>query len=203
MSGANALIANNYGRWGAVYGFEDSSFEMRGSSAKITGNYAWNAGGGVQVVGTNSVFVMSGDSAEISNNYAGNAGGGVYVGAGGATFTMSGAHAKITGNTAPYWYGGGVCVRSSFFMEAGEITGNTASQYPPPASRPGDSWQAPKHDNLTVREGSTARFTGRAAWIGNEPVSIGDMFPSLIQEGRNQYVPLYGPGGGAAVRAEK
>ena len=103
---------------GAIY------IEARGTcnmvSGKISGNSAWDKGGGVYVCG---IFNMH-DGTISGNNVSSGSGGGVYVSTSG-TFTMDGG--TISGNTA-IENGGGVYVnKNSFTMGDGTISGNTAN----------------------------------------------------------------------------
>jgi hypothetical protein len=204
MSGENAEVSWNAtsatgGIGGILADAAASYFEMSGNHAKINWNQGGDAspGGGLQVFTAGTVGVMSGDYAEIAHNYTGDTGGGLFVGTG-TQFTMSGAHAAIKENAAPESnrFGGGVSVRGSFFMEAGEISGNTAV------------YNAPTHNNLTVRDDAPAAvFTGSKAWIGGVEVPLGNMMPSLKQDGVNGDTPpaklLYGTLDGGAIRVEK
>ena len=94
--------------------------------AKIIGNTASSAGGGV-FVNENGNFTMTGG--EISGNTTGGieGGGGVYVNRSG-NFAMTGG--IIYGNkTTSNYKGGGVSVDGNFTMSGGEITGNTGSEW--------------------------------------------------------------------------
>ena len=86
-------------------------------SGTISGNSAWDEGGGVYVRGT---FNMTGGTIS-GNNVSSGSGGGVYVR---GTFNMTGG--TISGNNAQS--GGGVYVYSNgtFTMNGGEIRNNTA-----------------------------------------------------------------------------
>ena len=103
---------------GAIY------IEARGTcnmvSGKISGNSAWDKGGGVYVRG---IFNMH-DGTISGNNVSSGSGGGVYVSTSG-TFTMDGG--TISGNHARL--GGGVYVyqNGSFNMKGGEIRNNQAA----------------------------------------------------------------------------
>ena len=103
---------------GAIY------IEARGTcnmvSGKISGNSAWDKGGGVYVRG---IFNMH-DGTISGNNVSSGSGGGVYVYTSG-TFNMNGG--TISGNHARL--GGGVYVyqNGSFNMKGGEIRNNQAA----------------------------------------------------------------------------
>ena len=103
---------------GAIY------IEARGTcnmvSGKISGNSAWDKGGGVYVRG---IFNMH-DGTISGNNVSSGSGGGVYVSTSG-TFTMDGG--IISKNNAQS--GGGVYVyqNGSFNMKGGEIRNNQAA----------------------------------------------------------------------------
>jgi hypothetical protein len=205
MSGENAEISYNASKQGVGGILADNTasyFEMSGNHAKLNWNQGGNItpGGGIQLYGVGTVGVMSGEYAEIAHNYTGDRGGGVYVGTN-AQFTMSGAYAAIKANTATREdskVAGGVYVVGSFFMEAGEISGNTAI------------FHAPTSNNLIVQGNCVAaKFTGSTAWIGDVSVSTGDMVPSLIDTGTADgssmsfIIRIYGTDGGGAVRAAK
>ena len=104
---------------GAIY------IEARGTcnmvSGKISGNSAWDKGGGVYVRG---IFNMH-DGTISGNNVSSGSGGGVYVYTSG-TFTMDGG--TISGNNVSSGSGGGVYVYTSgtFNMNGGTISGNHA-----------------------------------------------------------------------------
>ena len=107
-----------------------STFTME--DGEISGNTAATYGGGVSFYNTtSSKFIMEGGV--ISGNTATYSGGGVYGYASGSSytfnFTMTGG--KITGNKSTggsSYYGGGVYIGSysTFTMEDGEISDNTA-----------------------------------------------------------------------------
>jgi hypothetical protein len=215
MSGENAEVSYNAGGTSSAGGIgglladgPNGYFELSGSHAKVNWNQGGNkqGGGGVQTSTAGTVAVMSGDYAEISHNYTLQAyGGGLFVGVN-TQFTMSGAHAAIKENTAPSatlnTYGGGVFVRGSFFMEAGEISGNYATYDGPFHDQPN------VHNNLDLLgTAPVAQFTGSKAWIGDVPVPTGDMRPSLIYGGytTNNFpeLQLWCTLGGGALRAEK
>jgi len=88
--------------------------------SKITGNTAPNGGGVYLYSGT---FTMNGGT--ITGNTATDYGGGVYIYGGAGIFTMSGGNISL--NKAKR--GGGVYVQNRFVMNAGTISGNTASEY--------------------------------------------------------------------------
>ena len=104
---------------GAIY------IEARGTcnmvSGKISGNSAWDKGGGVYVRG---IFNMH-DGTISGNNVSSGSGGGVYVSTSG-TFTMDGG--TISGNNVSSGSGGGVYVYTSgtFTMDGGIISKNNA-----------------------------------------------------------------------------
>jgi hypothetical protein len=130
-------------------------FTMSGAEALISGNYCGGNGGGVSVYG--GIFTMSGENARISGNTAAaGGGGGVALDAGG-TFTMSGADALISGNTAIT--GGGVFrTGGNFTMEAGEILGNSASNFPQFAETGSGSQRWPEGTHGSVYLNGTSGF---------------------------------------------
>ena len=139
MSGTAEITgntANNISGGGGVVVNSGSSFNMQGGS--IYGNTAsstdsglsYGGGGGVKV--WDGVFTMSGGSVSNNTTASPNGGGGVRVVSNGS-FTMSGT-AAITGNKATNnsGKGGGVSVTgsgSSFTMQGGTVSGNTARGY--------------------------------------------------------------------------
>ncbi|THF86308.1 hypothetical protein E7T09_14000 [Deinococcus sp. KSM4-11] len=94
-----------------------------GGTARISGNTATNAGGGVYVTGA-SRLTMDGGSIN-GNKVTGttDGGGGVRV-SGSSAFTLAGG--KISGNTAVKT-GGGVTLGGQMVMTGGSITGNTVT----------------------------------------------------------------------------
>jgi hypothetical protein len=107
------ISGNTANEGGGVFAF--ATFTMTGG--KINDNTAKNGGGGVYITGNTSTIT----DGEISGNTA-NEGGGVYASFG----TLNILGGKINDNTA--LIGGGVHVRtnSTFIMDGGEISGNTA-----------------------------------------------------------------------------
>jgi hypothetical protein len=122
MSGSDAVISGNTATSGGGVYASGGQFTMSGSGAVISGNTASSDGGGVYASG--GQFTMSGSGAVLSGNTASSDGGGVSVS--GGQFTMSGSGAIISGNTASS-DGGGVYLYDDgiFYMEAGEISGNS------------------------------------------------------------------------------
>ena len=119
-----------YGKGGGGVYVYNSTFTMKNGT--ISGNSTDDSkggdayGGGVYVNG-NCRFTMSGSAVISGNTAAGSYGGGVYVEDfnSQSSFTMS-DNAAISGNKAD-GSGGGVCVKySTFTMNGGTITGNTA-----------------------------------------------------------------------------
>jgi hypothetical protein len=107
------------GRSGALPGY----FEMSGDHAAINNNWAIHGGGVYVRAGT--TFNMTGTDAEISYNYASRyGGGGVWI-AEGATFNMEGIRTKINNNLTsaytefPSATGGGVQLEQGIFNMKG------------------------------------------------------------------------------------
>ena len=120
MSGG-AITGNNAGIGGGVWIEAGGTFTMSGG--EISGNSADRfGGGGVRVTGQGTTFTMSGG--EISGNTTGGDGGGVQADRG-SVFRMTGG--EISGNNASG--GGGVIIAlgTTFTMNDGVISGNTAT----------------------------------------------------------------------------
>ncbi|NLI04029.1 MAG: Cna B-type domain-containing protein [Actinomycetaceae bacterium] len=100
-------------------------FTMNGGT--ITGNYAWNTGGGVNIV-SNAVYLLGGD---ISNNSSDDQGGGVYVSS--KSYTAQFANVVVENNSATH-IGGGVWICPTgdleiYVSEGGAIFNNTAQNF--------------------------------------------------------------------------
>ena len=120
----NGTISDNTaqsGDGGGAYFYGDNTFEMNGGT--ISGNTATN-GGGMYIRGIND-FTFDANGCTFTDNDAAEYGGGVYITAWG-TVTMT--DCTISGNTAKY--GGGVYVTGSdctFTLEGSTVLGNTAT----------------------------------------------------------------------------
>lgn len=115
---------------GTVYVAENSIFNMTGESAVIEKNFSTQNGAGVYVVGT---FEMT--KGTIQDNDTSKNGGGVYVGSTG-TFTMNGTMENVENNVAKdagniltnaAAIGGGIYQEGNVTINAGMVSGNTAS----------------------------------------------------------------------------